>query len=277
MIKKPAFLIMLLSLINLTQCTIVLINGTTCTGKSSTMREIMNQSKHYDLHTISTSIDDAFHVIASPTFTDAVKDVAQSLSDVKYNPVVLGYALWHEEIFRLQRKNPKATILVDHYFGGFEPQLFTNILHTWDGAFRPKLSFVKLFCTQQAAATRLIERNNNPDLLQHRDPGIASIRGHFSPSRLETLHGNKCYDLELDSTDMIPALCAQHIIAHLRTSESSTGFMKSFDINKSLVQDYWGSEHYNFLMSGLSKQMTTVCNKKDPADFWNIHMLHEQP
>lgn len=264
MIKKITFVVILLSL-NLVHSTIVLINGTTCSGKSSTVNELMRQHEKQGLQAFSTSIDDTYKIAASDEFTRQVNKNLKFISFNEWDPFSMGFALWHEEIFRLQKNNPNATILVDHFLS--RPMHFANILHVWDKNNRPDLLFVKLFCAQQVAENRLKQRNSSSDESQHRHPTI--VKSHFHPATIARVHENKHYDLELNTQTLPPESCAQQIITRLKGTEPLNGFLQTFNSNNNPTQQNL-NRNYDHVIGDLAARMRAAYDKKDSAELWKI-------
>jgi chloramphenicol 3-O-phosphotransferase len=222
---------------------IILINGATCAGKSTTAQNLATILRDEDMRVTIVSIDDYMHDIMgysndpqlhlrmdqyqdfetkSPFYALSAHGVAK-LCDV-FNQGVISFAEDQLNDF----------IIVEHCFS-YETMFCDTLLR-----FKSfNVFFIKLYCTYEEASKRLKHRNSTPGDSNRSewlvDAHFCKIE-HFpglktAPKPLD-FHANKVYDLEINTTEETPEQCALKIKNVLDT-KPPTAFQSNY-LNK-----YW--------------------------------------
>ncbi len=217
---------------------LVVINGTSCSGKSVTAQKITELCKSKGIEVANFSIDQFYRETLTPNLDAMTKYIEQSSNRRRFEligyPAVWLQSLWHEHIKEFACKHKNTICIIDNCF---HVKHFENALMVWKNL---KILFIKLQCSYEVAQQRLKERNKNPDELQHRLEG--ALKGQFTV--LAQIHGDKEYDLEIDSSNKTIEYCAQQIVNAIEKALPSSN-TNAFNKNYSKVCQTIG---YNYLM-----------------------------
>jgi len=219
---------------------LILLNGTTCSGKSTLAQvlaeSLRSQGKRVATISINNYMWNVLRDLDAPQYSKFKMDSPFRSSDV----ISLTCDVFNQQVETILKDQGYDFTIVDHCFYP-ESMFCCSLLRfaTYD------VFFVKIHCTYQKASERLILKNAVPGD-SNRFAHLVNL--HFGKVEyfpcLESLpdfHANKIYDLEIDTTEKAPEQCALQIESILNTEP------KAFRLN--CLNDYWIGK-IKFLYSG---------------------------
>ncbi|MFH1253963.1 MAG: hypothetical protein V1646_00860 [bacterium] len=206
---------------------IILLNGTTCSGKSTIAqvlaKTLRGQGKCVEIVSINDYVWDMIRNLDDPQYSQFKRCSPFKLTDLICD-------VFNQKVERVFCGQDNDFTIVDHCF--YPESMFCCSLLRFA---RYDVFFVKIYCTYQKASERLILKNAVPGD-SNRFEHLVNL--HFGKveyfqclKSLPDFHANKIYDLEIDTTENSPEQCAQQIESILNTEH------KAFRLNR--LNDYW--------------------------------------
>lgn len=206
--------------------TVIVLNGTSSSGKSSIARELQQTMDGYYLHSGLDHFTDrlpAKFLVVSDGISPATADCFRLVVSKETNRVVeirlgpFAFKLW-AGIYRAVAALASVGIdvIVDDLL--LDPRVIweaANALSTY------KAFFVGVRCPAEVAERRGQRRGD-------RLPGLVTVQSGM-------VHRHGCYDLEVDTLAMSPRECAQRIQRALLSGATPTAFRK---LRESMAEEY---------------------------------------
>lgn len=206
---------------------IILLNGTTCSGKSTIAqtlaKSLRSQGKRVEIVSINDYVWDLIRNLDDPQYS-------QFKSSSPFTGTDRICDVFNQKVERFFCDQNNDFTIVEHCF--YPESMFCCSLLRFA---KYNVFFVKIHCTYQKAQERLILKNafpgdsNRLDTLVNLHFGRVE-RFQFLKS-LPDFHANKIYDVEVDTTETTPEQCAYKIENILNTAPAA------FRLNCS--SDYW--------------------------------------
>ncbi|BDC35039.1 hypothetical protein Noda2021_09970 [Candidatus Dependentiae bacterium Noda2021] len=197
----------------------IVLNGTSCSGKSTLAHQIATIWKSNNVAYQHFSIDRLYHDMLNSLSDNQKKDLPTLLARAQEAQVthpVVAFEMWpdymnnlFEDWFAsyfdaLQKTSCSILELVcDHN------AIMKKFLEQWAAHHQPALSFVKIYCSKAIANERLNKRNSSYDTCEHRD--CTTIEANYNC--LSTIHGLKTYDKEVDTSHHTPSSAAMLVLS----------------------------------------------------------------
>jgi chloramphenicol 3-O-phosphotransferase len=227
---------------------IVILNGTTCAGKTATAKALTQLLREDGKHVEYFSIDDLLTSWDLPIH-DGFKKIAYAIG-LGANSIFADTLC--QEIISLAQNTDNDFIVVDHCLRSDE--MFCDTLLRLN---RFNVFFVKVYCSYEKAKERLKQRNLIPGP-SNRLPKLVDLHfkiknkfPHLPADLFPTIHDNKVYDLEIDTTNKTPEICAFSIYYNiLKTTPQA--FLSQ------LLDDYWTQKIQAFYTPEITERLQTT-------------------
>ncbi|TYP73282.1 chloramphenicol phosphotransferase CPT family protein [Paenibacillus methanolicus] len=181
---------------------IVLMNGTSSSGKTSISRELMNQKEILFHH---LSVDDFIKDFFNNKFSDiepARELDEQVIARIMFDPLL---SLYYSTIKLFSEMG--LNVIVDTVI---ENDKWFNECH--DLFFDQPTLFIGVLCSKE-------ELNRREQARGDRHIGLAA-------SQFSKVYGNGEYDLEVNTEEMNPIECAEKILSFIKSNKEYEGFKK---------------------------------------------------
>lgn len=218
---------------------ILTINGTSCSGKTSLAKKLIEKAHQENMQALFFSID----TFMREEFVNNCKEENNVFSKAEDN---LGYAFssFHKNIVSAARKNISHLIIVDHCF--LHNPIFDNFLYILNNVNNStNIVMVKLSCSKESAFKRLSERNNKNDIYETRMGPC--LENHFK--RLSIIHGEKFYDLCIDNSERGIEEESDQVFNFakkvLNTPNMTCAFSKNYEATKSMFLEKYNQLSFN--------------------------------
>ncbi|GAA0136916.1 hypothetical protein YSY43_37570 [Paenibacillus sp. YSY-4.3] len=201
-------------MIRLEQGLIVLLNGTSSSGKTSISMELINQKEILFHH---LSIDDFFHNLNDfidkkfPDFKPAREVDDQVIAQIIFDPIISMYNSTIK-LFSEMGLNVIADTVIDN------DKRFNDYL---DVLFDYPTLFVGVICSKE----ELIRREQ---IRGDRQIGLAS-------SQFDKVYSFNEYDLEVNTEELNPTECAEKILSFIKSGKDYSAFKKLSKRNVSVL------------------------------------------
>lgn len=209
---------------------LILLNGTTCSGKSTIAQalaeSLRKQGKSVEIVSINDYLRDIMLDLDAPQYSKFKINSQFKHSDT----LSLTCDVFNQQVEAILLNHDNDFTIVDHCF--YPESMFCCSLLRFS---KFDVFFVKIHCTYQKASERLMLKNAVPgdsNRLEHLVNLHFGKIEHFPCLKsLPDFHANKFYDLEIDTTEATPEYCAHQIENILNTAPTA------FRLNCS--SDYW--------------------------------------
>lgn len=197
----------------------VVLNGSSCSGKTAIARQIMLHWKTQNISYAYFSIDHLYHTLLnslSPVQQEELPQLLQKAQEKKLTHPVIAIESWPDCMNKLFddwfteyftaikiKSHSILELVCDHEL------IFKKFLYNWCKNNKPALSFTKIQCSQSVAQERLNVRNKQKNISEHRDSN--TVEANFNC--LFTIHGLKKYDLEIDTSTITSEQAAEILLA----------------------------------------------------------------
>jgi len=192
---------------------LVILNGTSCAGKTSLARALTEElSSNMGIYTVvHMSFDDIFvATVLNPDYIEQQKAYFERVKQVAFyedpckkpsqQMMECYFTVFYHQI--LDRMRQGLCVIADHCFTTNESFLdFLDIFKEYGD----QIALIKLFCSDEAALSRLKRRNRSGDEMQKR--ALWAFKQHYDRSekgKYQIIYGNKEYDYELENSDISP-------------------------------------------------------------------------